>query len=62
MNIEDRDEFFIGYEPSMPPRLARFVATVVIALASGVLVWAVGVGAGHVPLEGGPSSSDIRIV
>ena len=37
----------------MPPRLARFVIRIVIALACGVLVWAVTVAAGHVPLEGG---------
>lgn len=53
MKTEDRDEFFIGYAPPMAPRLARFVTTVVIVLASGVLVWAVTVAAGHVPLEGG---------
>lgn len=53
MTTEDRDEFFIGYAPPMPPRLARFVATTVIALACGVLVWAVTIAAGHVPLEGG---------
>ena len=33
-----RDEFFIGYAPPMPPRLARFVTRIVIALACGVLV------------------------
>jgi hypothetical protein len=53
MKTEDRDEFFIGYAPPMPPRLARFVITVVMALAFGVLMWAVTVAAGHVPLEGG---------
>ena len=50
---EDGDEFFIGYAPPMPPRLARYVSRLVIGLACGVLVWAVTVGAGHVPLEGG---------
>ena len=50
---EDRDEFFIGYAPPMPPRLARFVTTIVIGLACGLLAWAVIVAAGHVPLEGG---------
>ena len=50
---EDGDEFFIGYAPPMPPRLARYVSRVVIGLACGVLVWAVTLGAGHVPLEGG---------
>ena len=53
MNTGDRDEFFIGYAPPMPPRLARFVTRTVIALACGVLVWAATVAAGHVPLEGG---------
>jgi len=47
------DEFFIGYAPPMPPRLARFVSWIVIGLACGVLAWAVAVAAGHVPLEGG---------
>lgn len=47
------DEFFIGYAPPMAPRLARFVTRVVIGLACGVVVWAVTVAAGHVPLEGG---------
>jgi hypothetical protein len=50
---EDRDEFFIGYAPPMPPRLARFVSRIVIGLACVVLAWAVTVAAGHVPLEGG---------
>lgn len=51
--MDERDEFFIGYAPPMPPRLARFVSTIVIGLACGVLAWAVIVAAGHVPLEGG---------
>lgn len=50
---EDRDEFFIGYVPPMPPRLARFVTRVVIGIACGALVWAVMVAAGHTRLEGG---------
>ena len=49
----ENDEFFIGYAPPMPPRLARFVARVVIGIACATLVWAVTLGAGHVPLEGG---------
>jgi hypothetical protein len=53
MKTEDRDEFFIGYAPPMPPRLARFVTTVVMALGCGVVVWAVTVAAGHAPLDGG---------
>jgi len=50
---EDGDEFFIGYAPPMPPRLARYVFKVVMGLASSVLAWGVSVAAGHVPLEGG---------
>lgn len=50
---EDRDDFFIGYAPPMPPRLARFVTRVVIGLACGALAWAVTIAAGHVALEGG---------
>ena len=49
----DGEEFFIGYAPPMPPRLARFVRRVVIALVCGVMAWAVTVAAGHVTLEGG---------
>jgi len=51
--VRKDDEFFIGYAPPMPARLARYVSRVVMGLACGVLVWAVIVGAGHVPLEGG---------
>jgi len=47
------DEFFIGYEPPMPPRLARFVVTVVIVLTGAVAAWAVTLASGHVALEGG---------
>jgi hypothetical protein len=47
------DEFFIGYAPPMPPRLARFVARTVGVLACGALTWAVTLAAGHVPLDGG---------
>ncbi len=49
----DRDEFFIGYAPPMPPGLARFVRKIVIGLAGAVAVWAVLLATGHVPLEGG---------
>jgi hypothetical protein len=50
---QEKDEFFIGYAPPMPPRLARFVTRVVIALTCAVVVWAVVVAAGHVPLDAG---------
>ena len=47
------DEFFIGYAPPMPPRLARFVARTVFGLACGALTWAAALAAGHVSLDGG---------
>ena len=47
------DEFFIGYAPPMPPRIARFIARAVFVLAGGVLAWAAVVAAEHRPLEGG---------
>jgi hypothetical protein len=37
----------------MPAGLARFVSGIVIVLVFGVLVWAVVIASGHVPLEGG---------
>ncbi len=46
-------EFFIGYAPPMPPRLARFVRRVVIGLGCGAFLWAATFASGHVPLEGG---------
>jgi hypothetical protein len=49
----DGDEFYIGYAPPMPLRLARFVRGVVIAISCGVVAWAVVLAAGHVALEGG---------
>ena len=52
-DAHDRDEFFIGYAPPMPPRLACFVSRVVIGLACVALACAVAVAAGHVALEGG---------
>lgn len=51
-NTED-DEFFIGYAPPMPPRLARFVKRVVMAIGLAVLTWAGTLAAGHVALAGG---------
>ena len=50
---DDRDEFYIGYAPSMPPRTARFISTAVIATGCGVAVLAVLVAAGHTRLQGG---------
>jgi hypothetical protein len=51
--MKDRDEFFIGYAPPMPARLARFVGRIVVGLVCGALAWAAVVASGHVPLEGG---------
>jgi hypothetical protein len=47
------DEFFIGYDPPIPPGIARFVGLTVMLMILGALVWAVGFGPGHVRLEGG---------
>lgn len=47
------DEFYIGYAPPMPPRLARHVTRVTLGLGGGIVVWSVIAAAGHVPLEGG---------
>jgi len=50
---DQRNEFFIGYEPPMPPRLARFITRV--AVAGGISAVAIGgvTAIGHVPLAGG---------
>ncbi|MEO7271504.1 MAG: hypothetical protein ABIX28_15525, partial [Vicinamibacterales bacterium] len=47
------DEFFIGYEPPMPPGVARFVRRIVSTVAGSVLVWGATLAPGHVPLAGG---------
>jgi hypothetical protein len=47
------EEFFIGYAPPMPPRLARFVTRAILGIACVLLVWAVTLAAGHLSLEGG---------
>jgi hypothetical protein len=49
----ESEEFFIGYGPPMPPRLARFVTRAVLGIACVLLVWAVTLAAGHRSLEGG---------
>ena len=64
----EQEEFFIGYAPPMPPRLARFVTRAVIGIACVMFLWAVTLAAGHVPLEGGtfefghPKSFSGRII
>ena len=50
---DDQDEFYIGYEASMPPRTARFVSIAVIVAGCGVAALAVLVAAGHTRLQGG---------
>jgi hypothetical protein len=47
------DEFYIGYEPPMPPRLARFVTRVVIAGGAGAIAIAGFAALGHISLDGG---------
>jgi hypothetical protein len=49
----EHDEFFIGYAPPMPPRLARFITRTLIGILCAILLWAVTLASGHVPLEGG---------
>jgi hypothetical protein len=50
---EGEEEFYVGYAPPMPPRLARFVTRVVIGLGCLILIVALALAAGHVALEGG---------
>ena len=53
-NRPDRDdEFYIGYEPPMPPRLSRFVTRVVVAGGVVAIVSGSLLALGHVPLAGG---------
>jgi hypothetical protein len=47
------DEFYIGYDPPMPPRLSRFVTRVTLGLGGGILAWSAIAASGHIPLEGG---------
>ena len=51
--LHDRDEFFIGYDPPLPFRLARFIGRVVTAGAALVALGAAAIAAGHLRLEGG---------
>jgi hypothetical protein len=47
------DEFYIGYDPPMPPRIARFVKRAVLTIGAGVPIAAVVLAIGHLPLDGG---------
>jgi hypothetical protein len=53
MRSSDNDEFYIGYAPPMPTRLARFVTRAVVGLGGALSAWAVVAITGHVRLEGG---------
>jgi hypothetical protein len=50
---DERDEFYIGYEPPMPPRLSRFVTRVVVAGGAVAIVSGSLLAIGHVPLASG---------
>jgi hypothetical protein len=50
---DDDEDFYIGYAPPMPTRLARFVTRVVVGIGGGLSVWATTLAVGHVPLAGG---------
>src|SRR5689334_17980451 len=50
---DERDEFYIGYEPPMPPRLSRFVTRVVVAGGVVAIVSGSLLAIGHLPLAGG---------
>jgi hypothetical protein len=47
------DEFYIGYAPPMPPRMARFVRRAVLTVVAGVPLAASLIAIGHVRLDGG---------
>src|SRR5689334_13183352 len=47
------DEFYIGYDPPMPPRLARFITRATTGAAAGAVSIAAIVAIGHVTLDGG---------
>jgi len=49
----DRDEFFIGYDPPMPPGVARVVRSAVALIGAGAVMAAVGLGPAHRRLQGG---------
>jgi hypothetical protein len=49
----DRDEFFIGYDPPLPSRLAKFITRVVAAGSAAIALGAAAIAAGHVRLAGG---------
>jgi sulfoxide reductase heme-binding subunit YedZ len=47
------DEFYIGYDPPMPPGIARFVRRAVLTIGAGVPIAAGLLAIGHRPLDGG---------
>jgi hypothetical protein len=53
MSSDDRDEFFIGYDPPLPSRLSTFITRVVVTGTAAIGLGAATIGAGHVRLDGG---------
>jgi hypothetical protein len=53
MRQSDQDEFYIGYDPPMPRRTARFVTRALVVVGALAAVTAVLVAVGHKSLEGG---------
>jgi hypothetical protein len=47
------DELYIGYDPPMPPRIARFVKRAVLMIGAGVPIAAGTLALGHLPIDGG---------
>jgi hypothetical protein len=47
------DELYIGYDPPMPPGIARFVKRVVLTIGAGVPIAAGLIAIGHVRVDGG---------
>ncbi len=52
-NANANDDFYIGYDPPMPPRLARFITRATIGAAAGAVSIAALAAIGHVTLDGG---------
>lgn len=52
-SADTQPEFYIGYAAAKPPRLARFVSTVVVTVGCGALATAALIAFAHRPLQGG---------
>jgi hypothetical protein len=51
--MSSSDEFYIGYAPPMPPRIARVVKRAVLTILAGVPLAASLIAIGHVRIDGG---------